>query len=114
MKTALLFAALFLAMLVATQLAASYLGRAGVYVLGVVMGLTDVDPYIMGLTQGAGTVTPLSIAAIGIIVAAASNNVAKGVYAFMLADRRTGVQALVALLLLALAGLVPLVIARPF
>jgi uncharacterized membrane protein (DUF4010 family) len=114
MKTALLFATLFVAMLVATQLAASYLGKAGVYVLGVVMGLTDVDPYIMGLTQGAGTVTPLPIAAIGIIIAAASNNVAKGAYAFALADRKTGVQALVALLLFALAGVLPLILARPF
>jgi uncharacterized membrane protein (DUF4010 family) len=49
--TALLFAGLFVTMLVATQLAATYLGKAGVYVLGAVMGLTDVDPYIMGMTQ---------------------------------------------------------------
>ncbi len=108
--TALLFAVLFLAMLVATQLAASYLGRGGVYVLGIVMGLTDVDPYIMGLTQGAGTVTPMPIAAIGIVIAAASNNIAKGAYAFALADRKTGVQALVALVLYAIAGFAPLVI----
>lgn len=112
MKIALAFAALFVAMLVATRLAASYLGRAGIYVLGAVMGLTDVDPYIMGLTQGAGTVTALPIAAIGIVIAAASNNVAKGAYAFALADRRTGTQALVALILLALAGLVPLALGR--
>lgn len=114
MKTALLFAALFLAMLIATRLAATYVGKAGVYVLGVLMGLTDVDPYIMGMTQSARTVTPLTVAAIGILIAAASNNAAKGVYAFVLADRKTGLQALVALTLLALAGLLPLVVAPPF
>jgi uncharacterized membrane protein (DUF4010 family) len=114
MKTALLFAVLFLAMLIATRLAATYLGKAGVYVLGALMGLTDVDPYIMGMTQSARTVTPLTVAAIGILIAAASNNAAKGVYAFVLADRKTGLQALVALMLLALAGLLPLVVAPPF
>ncbi len=112
--TALLFAGLFVAMLVATQLAATYLGKAGVYVLGGVMGLTDVDPYIMGMTQAGGSVTPLGIAATGILVAAASNNVAKGFYAFSLADRQTGFQALVALLLLAAAGILPLLVAPPF
>jgi len=98
----------FVGMLIATRLATLYLGRAGVYVLGAVMGLTDVDPYIMGMTQAAGSITPLGIAATGILVAAASNNVAKGVYALTLADRKTGREALVALVLLALAGLAPL------
>jgi uncharacterized membrane protein (DUF4010 family) len=108
LRTALFFAAVFVGMLIATRLATLYLGRAGVYVLGAVMGLTDVDPYIMGMTQAAGSITPLGIAATGILVAAASNNVAKGVYALTLADRKTGREALVALVLLALAGLAPL------
>ncbi len=111
--TALLFAGLFVAMLVATQLAATYLGKGGVYVLGAVMGLTDVDPYIMGMTQAGGGVTPLGIAAGGILVAAASNNVAKAFYAFSLADRRTGIQALVGLLVLAAAGFLPLFFTSP-
>lgn len=55
--TAFLFALLFLAMLVATQLAVIYLGRAGVNALATVMGVTDVDPFIMGMTQAAGTLT---------------------------------------------------------
>jgi uncharacterized membrane protein (DUF4010 family) len=59
-------------------------------------------------------VTPLPIAATAILIAAASNNVAKGVYAFSLADRRTGLQALIALLLLAVAGILPLLVAPPF
>jgi uncharacterized membrane protein (DUF4010 family) len=112
--TALLFGAVFVGMLVATQLAVIYLGKAGVYVLGAVMGLTDVDPYIMGMTQNSGTATPIAIAATGIIVAAASNNVAKAIYAFTIADRRTGTQSLVVLMALAIAGIAPLVIAPPF
>jgi uncharacterized membrane protein (DUF4010 family) len=106
--TAFLFAALFLAMLVATQLAVTYLGRGGVNTLAAIMGVTDVDPFIMGLTQAAGALTPLKVAAGAILIAAASNNLAKGIYAYSLADRKTGVQSLAFLIALAAAGLVPL------
>jgi uncharacterized membrane protein (DUF4010 family) len=110
LRTALGFALLFVVMLVLTRYASVHLGTAGIYVLGSVMGLIDVDPFIMGLTQAASSVTPLDVASAGILVAAASNNVAKGIYAFVLADRKTGIQALIGLLLLALAGLSPLLL----
>ncbi|MGA2351526.1 MAG: MgtC/SapB family protein [Terracidiphilus sp.] len=108
LMTALLFAALFLAMLVATQLAVTYLGRTGVNTLAAIMGVSDVDPFIMGLTQAAGTLTPLKVAAAAVLIAASSNNIVKGCYAFSLADRKTGVQALVMLVTLAALGLIPL------
>jgi len=108
LRAAFLFALLFLVMLVATRLAAVYLGKAGVYSLAATMGVVDVDPFLMGMTQSAGTVTPLSVAASGILIAAASNNFAKGLYAYILADRRTGVQSLCLLLALAALGLTPL------
>ena len=105
---AFVFALFFLGMLVATQLAVAYLGRAGVNILAAVMGLTDVDPFIMGMTQAAGTLTPLQVAAVAVLIAAASNNLIKGVYSYCLADRKTGVQSLSLLVALATAGLVPL------
>lgn len=105
---AFMFAAFFLAMLVATQLAVTYLGRAGVNLLAAIMGVTDVDPFIMGMTQAAGTLTPLRVAAVAVMIAAASNNVIKGFYSFFMADRKTGLQGLLLLVGLAAAGLVPL------
>jgi uncharacterized membrane protein (DUF4010 family) len=108
LPTAFLFAVLFLAMLVATQLAVTYLGRAGVDTLAVIMGVTDVDPFIMGMTQAAGTLTPLPVAAAAVLIAAASNNLIKGIYAYSLADRKTGSQSFCWLLGLAALGLVPL------
>ena len=107
--TAFLFAALFLAMLVITQLALTYLGKTGVNTLAAIMGVSDVDPFIMGLTQAAGTLTPLKVAAGAVVIAAASNNVVKGIYAYSLAGRKTGVQALAMLLGLAACGLLPLI-----
>ncbi len=102
------FAALFLVMLVATQLAVTYLGRGGLNALAAIMGVSDVDPFIMGLTQAAGSATPLQVAAVAIIIAAASNNVIKGIYAFSLADRKTGTQSLIFLVALAALSLVPI------
>lgn len=105
---AFLFALLFLVMLIATQLAVTYLGHAGVNILAAIMGVADVDPLIMGMTQSAGTLTPFKVAAIAILIAAASNNVAKGVYSYTLADRPTGRQSLPFLVALAVAGLIPM------
>ena len=104
---ALLFGVLFVAMLILTHLVVTYLGRAGLYSLAAIMGVTDVDPFIMGMTQTAGSVTPVASAAAAILVAASSNNVVKGVYAYFLSDRRTGRMSLTLLILLALAGLAP-------
>lgn len=105
---ALLFAMLFLGMLIATQLAVSYLGKAGVNTLAAIMGVTDVDPFIMGMTQAAGTLTAVKVAAAAVLIAAASNNVVKGIYAYSFGDRKTGVRSLALLTALAALGLVPL------
>jgi len=105
---AFLFALLFLAMLVATQLAVTYLGRTGINVLAAVMGVTDVDPFVMGMTQSAGSLTPLKVAGAAVLIAAASNNFMKGIYAYSLADRKTGMQSICLLAGLAGIGLVPL------
>ena len=102
------FAGLFLVMLIATQLAVTYLGRAGVDTLAAIMGVTDVDPFIMGMTQAAGKLTPLTVAAVAVLVAASSNNMVKGIYAYSLAGRKTGRQALLLLTGLAVAGIAPL------
>jgi uncharacterized membrane protein (DUF4010 family) len=108
LKAAFLFAFFFLAMLVTTQLAVTYLGKAGVNILAAIMGVTDVDPFIMGMTQAAGTLTPLKVAATAVLIAAASNNLIKGIYSYSLADRKTGIQSLSLLVGLAAAGLLPL------
>jgi uncharacterized membrane protein (DUF4010 family) len=108
MRAALVFGVLFIAMLIATHLVVVYLGKAGVYTLAGLMGVTDVDPFIMGMTQSAGTSATLAVASAAILIAAASNNLVKGIYAYFWSDRKTGVQSLCLLAGLAAAGLVPL------
>lgn len=106
-RAAFLFALLFLTVVVVTHFALAYLGKSGIYALAAVMGISDVDPFIMSMTQSGGNIT-LPTAATAILIAAASNNVAKGVYAYSLSDRRTGVQGLGLLVALAILGLIPL------
>ena len=105
LRVAFTFAALFLAMLVATHWAIIHLGKTGVYSLAAIMGVVNPDPFVMGMTQPG---TSLSVAASAILIAAASNNLAKGIYAFVLSDRKTGIQSLSLLLGLTILGLTPL------
>ena len=68
LDAAFVFAGFFLAMLVTTRLAVTYLGRAGVRILAAVMGVTDVDPFIVGMTQAAGRLTPVPLAATAVLI----------------------------------------------
>jgi uncharacterized membrane protein (DUF4010 family) len=101
-------AIVFVAMLAAMNYALVHLGRGGIYALAVLSGVAPVDPFIMGLTQTAGKLTSLGLAATGVVVAAASNNFAKALIALVLADPKTGRQSLILLLGLTALGLVPL------
>ncbi len=108
LKAAFLFASVFVVILVVTNLTREYLGKVGVYSLAAIMGVTDVDPFILGLAQGGPAATPLRIASAAIVIAAASNSVIKAIYSYVFADRTTGVRSLLLLLVLAALGLIPL------
>jgi uncharacterized membrane protein (DUF4010 family) len=58
---AFLFAGLFVGMLFITHLALLYLGRAGLFALAGMMGVTDVDPFILSLAASTST-TPIALA----------------------------------------------------
>ncbi|HVZ86728.1 MAG TPA: MgtC/SapB family protein, partial [Polyangia bacterium] len=68
---AFLFATIFVVVMVVTDLARRYLGRAGLYGLAGVMGITDVDPFILGLTQTSPAQLRPATAAAAIAIAAA-------------------------------------------
>ena len=108
LRTAFLFAALFVIMLMATHLAVTYLGKGGIYSLAAIMGVTDVDPFIMGMTHAAGLTTTLPVAASGIVIATVCNNLLKGGYAYFFARNKAGLWSLILLGGLAVAGLLPL------
>jgi uncharacterized membrane protein (DUF4010 family) len=105
LSAAFLFAAMFMVLLAASHYVLEHFGRSGIYGLAAIAGMTDIDPFVLGMTQSGQA---SAFAAHAIAIAASSNNVMKGFYAFGFADRRTGVQALALLSALALLGLVAL------
>jgi len=112
LRSALVFAMLFVAVLVVSRLVMTGFGNSGIYGLASLIGLIDVDAFILGMTQSAGSLTPGALAAKGILIAIASNNVAKGLYAYTFADRRTGLQSLSLLAGMAALSLIPLWLLR--
>jgi uncharacterized membrane protein (DUF4010 family) len=84
------FGFLFMVILVASKAATHYLGGAGAYLAGAVGGLMDVDGVTLSLSQLARSTLPPGTAALGILIAAASNSVVKGIVAIALGGWRFG------------------------
>jgi len=105
LSSALTFAGLFVVVLVLTRIIAGRFGGTGLVVLAAIMGTTDVDPFILGLTQQTAAAPPVAVAALAVVVAAAANNLMKGVYAFAFGPRSVGTPSLLILASLAAASL---------
>ena len=99
--SALLFAVLFLVLSILTRWVATHLGAAGVRVLAAVVGAADIDPFVLSLASGASGAISSDVPVSAILIAAASNDVAKAGYALMFGDRRVGRVACLALVVLA-------------
>ncbi|MHB9013055.1 MAG: MgtC/SapB family protein [Ignavibacteriaceae bacterium] len=77
-KPAIFFAALFVILSVVTILVKNYFGNGGLLTLSAVVGVTDIDPFILSLIQGAKPLEPIIISAI--IMAMMSNTIIKAIY----------------------------------
>ncbi len=85
--TAVIFAALLVAISAITAFVQTHLGRSGVLGLAAVVGVTDIDPFVLGLAQGGIAKLGLGTAALAIVVATSSNNVLKAVYTLAFSRR---------------------------
>jgi uncharacterized membrane protein (DUF4010 family) len=81
---AMLFALLFVGLRIATTLAHTHFGQLGVWGMGAISGLVDVDPFVLSATQGALS-GRLMIQAV--LVALLVNTMAKGIYFVLLSGR---------------------------
>ena len=106
LATAATFALLFVVISIATAWATQRFGSTGIYALAAIVGVSDIDPFVLNLAQA----DPTATAASAILIAASSNNLVKAVYAIVYSGGRTRVSAGV-LLLLAAGGLVVAIIA---
>ncbi|MBV8372705.1 MAG: DUF4010 domain-containing protein, partial [Candidatus Eremiobacteraeota bacterium] len=73
LPTALLFAALLVAISAITVFVETYFGRAGVFGLAAVVGVTDIDPFVLNLAEGGTAALTTDLAVGAILIASASN-----------------------------------------
>ncbi len=78
--TALLFALLFVVMMVLTQFVSKEYGSGGLRVLSFLAGFTDIDPFVLSLLTGKYGVGTTGISSL-VMIAAGSNNLLKAFYA---------------------------------
>jgi uncharacterized membrane protein (DUF4010 family) len=107
LQPALLFGAIFAAVLLVSEYANEWFGASGVYVTAFVSGLADVDAMTITLSRLAaeGTVST-EVATTGIVVAAIANTVVKAALAWILGTNRLGRLVSVVLGIIVLSGVV--------
>jgi uncharacterized membrane protein (DUF4010 family) len=103
--TAAIFALLFVAVSLATVLVKSQLGVSGVYALAAVVGISDIDPFVLNLAQGGVAGVGNAALTAAILIAASSNNILKAAYAAGFAGGEATAVSAAVLVALALAGL---------
>jgi uncharacterized membrane protein (DUF4010 family) len=80
LSTALLFAALFAVISLATVWVESQFGRTGIFALAALVGASDIDPFVLNLAQGGAPGMSLPALAAAVLIAASANNLAKAAY----------------------------------
>jgi uncharacterized membrane protein (DUF4010 family) len=100
-----LFAVLFIAVSLVSNWAKSQFGTSGIYTLAAIVGITDIDPFVLNLAQGGTTDISDAASAAAILIAASSNNVLKAAYAAFFAGGRATVASAAVLVLLAVIGI---------
>ena len=87
LPVALLFAALFVAFAALTGFVTSHFGVGGLNVLSFVVGLSDIDPFVLSLLAGHFQVSDAAVIH-AVLIASGSNNLLKAGYALALSRRR--------------------------
>jgi uncharacterized membrane protein (DUF4010 family) len=104
--TAVIFAGLMIAISVISGWVQASLGSTGVLALAAVVGVTDIDPFVLSLAQGSAATIGVATAAAAIIIASSSNNVLKAMYTATFSRRRDSWKPAGALLVTSALGLV--------
>ncbi|MCK9534270.1 MAG: MgtC/SapB family protein [Pseudomonas sp.] len=105
LKSALLLGALLTLILLMASVLQQWLGDAGIYVLAIVSGITDVDAITLSLTRMSETGLDGRTAIIGIILASSVNNIMKAGMAVSIGGNTMLLRVALPILLSLLAGL---------
>ncbi len=104
LPAAMLFACLFVVISIGSTWVKSRFGHVGVYWLAGLVGVTDIDPFVLGVAQGGVAGLDEAATAIAILIAASSNNLLKAVYSVVFAGWRRSVGIVLSLIVLSLLG----------
>ncbi len=99
------FAVLFVVISIASSWVKSRFGETGIDVLAAIVGVTDINPFVLSIAQGGAAPLSAAAAAGAVLIAVASNNLVNAGYAAALAGVRASLPAARALVVLALCGL---------
>ena len=83
-----IFATLFVVISLASAWARSHYGATGVYVLAAIVGVSDIDPFVLSLAEHGAGQLPVAVGIAAILIAASSNNLLKAGYAAAFAGLR--------------------------
>ena len=78
---AITFGAVFVATSVVTAFVHTMFGQTGVLVLAGLVGITDIDPFVINIAQGGAQHLSMSALSAAVLIAASSNNIAKAAFA---------------------------------
>jgi uncharacterized membrane protein (DUF4010 family) len=98
------FALLFVLTSILSTWVKSEFGLAGIYSLAAIVGITDIDPFVLNLAQGGTSGISIDAIAAAVLIAASSNNLLKAVYAASFGGGQAMKGGALALIILAVGG----------
>lgn len=104
-KTALIFGSLFILFAFLTGFVSNHYGTEGIKILSFIVGVTDIDPFLLNIFQGKWNVEN-SVLTIATINAVTSNNLLKMIYAIILSKQAIRKQVIFGFGILILLGLI--------
>ncbi|MDX1694502.1 MAG: MgtC/SapB family protein [Ketobacteraceae bacterium] len=106
LSAALFFAVLLLLIILLSNLLRDWFGSAGVYMLAMMSGIADVDAINLTLSRQAGGALSLQQAGFGIMIAAATNTIVKGLMAVGIGGRELTMRVLLPMSVAVAGGVV--------
>lgn len=108
-KTALVFGLLFAFFGWLTSYVNDEFGNAGINVLSLVVGITDIDPYILNLFQHIGGDLSNATIVISTIIATTGNNIMKLIYSLIIGNKTIKIPLIAGFSILTIASLIILI-----
>ena len=109
-KTALVFGLLFGFFAVLTNIVVANYGNMGVNILSFIVGVTDIDPYILNLFQHTDSNLHINTIVNATIIASASNNLIKMIYTLILGESKIKRNIVIGFSVLIVASIISVII----